>query len=247
MHRVFVSPRQIEASRIIIDESSAVHHLRTVLRVAPGDRLTCVDGGGREYEGAITECDARRLIMRIEASRPSVEAGPALWLAQGIPKGSRFEWAIEKATELGASRIAPLLTRHTVVRIAERASSAKVARWRRVAAAAARQCRRAVVPVIDPPQSLEAFMDALPPDGLIVMPTLQVSAPPLSEMLASRAPGCVGPVIVLIGPEGDFSKEEVAMAQARGAQPVSLGMLTLRSETAAVAALAMVRYAFGCP
>ena len=258
MPRVFVSPENITASRITIDEPSTVHHLQTVLRVAVGDRLTCVDGCGREYEGAVVACDARHLTLRVEASRPSVEVGPSLWLAHGIPKGARFDWAIEKATELGAARIVPLLTRHTVVRMTVAGSASKVARWQRLAAAAARQCHRAVIPAIDSPQSFHAFLAMLPLESVILMPTLQIAAPSLSDTLKRLSRAVAGPaapcreasehpIILLIGPEGDFSKEEVALAQAHGAQPVSLGSLTFRSETAAIATLAMVRYAFGCP
>jgi len=234
----------VHGSVITIDHAATLHHIRDVLRLGPGDRILCCDGEGAEYAGTITRAHRRGLTVAVERRREAPSArGPTLWLAQGLPKLERFEWIVQKATELGAGRLSPLLTRHSVIRLGAEQGRAKHARWQRIAREAAEQCRRPTVPVIDPPQSFESFIRTLARADLVLMPTLAATAIPLCEALTeSRA---AREVLVLIGPEGDFSREEVALAQHHGARPVSLGGLTLRTETAAVAVLAILGYALG--
>ncbi|MBI3323429.1 MAG: 16S rRNA (uracil(1498)-N(3))-methyltransferase [Candidatus Omnitrophica bacterium] len=223
-----------------------------MLRLGVGDRILCCDGAGAEYVGTIARAHRRGLTVaverRLDPSTPppgGVAQGRGLmvWLAQGLPKAGRFEWIVQKATELGVARVSPLLTRHSVIRLGAEQGRAKHARWKRIAQEAAEQCRRSTVPIIDPPQPFEPFIRMLARAELVLIPTLAVTAIPLSEAL-KEARG-VRDVLVLIGPEGDFSREEVALAQHHGARPVSLGALTLRTETAAVAMLAILDYAFG--
>jgi len=253
--RFFVPPSAIHGSTITIERPEEVHHLRDVLRLGKGDRVACFDGTGTEYVGVIAGATRHDVIVQIE-QRVERSASPlTVWLAQGLSKTSKtFEWIVQKATELGVARISPLLSRHTVVRLTPDQGRSKVARWQRIAQEAAKQCRRATVPTVDLPQSFEAFLHqvtGLPAPGssgqagrpLILMPTLAVTAIPLSEALKESHSSET--VLVLIGPEGDFSPEEVALAQAHGARPVSLGTLTLRTETAAIAVLAVIRCAFG--
>lgn len=234
----------MRGSVITIDHAATLHHLRDVLRLGPGDRILCCDGTGAEYVGTITREHRRGLTVAVERRLDaSARRGLMVWLAQGLPKPGRFEWIVQKATELGAGRLSPLLTRHSVIRFGAEQGRAKHARWERIAREAARQCRRPTVPVIDLPQPFESFIRSQARAELVLMPTLAVTAIPLSEALKeSRG---VREALVLIGPEGDFSREEVALAQAHGARPVSLGGLTLRTETAAIAMLAILDYVFG--
>ena len=234
----------MHGSVITIDHAATLHHIRDVLRLGPGDRILCCDGAGAEYVGTITRAHPRGLTVAVERRLDaSSRRGPMVWLAQGLPKAGRFEWIVQKATELGVGRLSPLLTRHSVIRLGAEQGRAKHARWERIAREAARQCRRPAVPVIDPPQPFESFIRSQAHAELVLMPTLAVTAIPLSEALKeSRG---VREALVLIGPEGDFSREEVALAQAHGARPVSLGGLTLRTETAAIAMLAILDYVFG--
>ena len=254
MHRVLVSPPQLLDSTITLDDPAQTHHLRDVLRLRTGDRVVCFDGEGHECAGVIVAQRREQVVIELTASTREIREGATIWLAQSLLKGERFEWVIQKATELGVSRLSPLVTQHTVIRITEGQAQKKHERWQRLAQEAAKQCQRATIPAIDPPATLEHLLPRMEPLALVLMPTLASTTIPLDEALKGqtlRALRPIGPeadareVALLIGPEGDFSREEVVLAQAYGARPVSLGRLTLRAETAALAALSMIKYALG--
>jgi 16S rRNA (uracil1498-N3)-methyltransferase len=164
-------------------------------------------------------------------------------LAQALIKPERFEWVVQKATELGVDRVMPVVTARTVVRLGPDQAKHKVARWQRIAREAAKQCGRAKVLRIDTAQPFDQFAPALARYPGVLMPTLLVRAIPLKEGLESIKE--MASVMALIGPEGDFTRDEVALAQRYGARPVSLGHLTLRSETAAIAMLAILQHTLG--
>jgi len=240
MPRVIVPPDAILPDTVTIADPRELHHLLDVLRVKVGDRLECADGAGRAYAGAIRRCSRRGIVMKI--SERSDESTPALrlTLAQALIRPERFEWVIQKATELGVEAITPLMTRRTIVRLATGRLDHKLSRWQRIIREAAKQCGRATLPTIASPQELRAAVGSLDPQACVLMPTLATTAPSLNEELKARSG--VKAVVVLIGPEGDFTPEEVALAQRHGARPVSLGGLTLRSETAAIATLAILQH-----
>ncbi len=242
-HRFLISTDQVHESTITIDSPQELRHIQTVLRLTVGDQVRCFDGTGAEYLGTIEQQTKRALVVRIDRRIQPTGGELTLWLAQGLLKAERFEWVVQKATELGVSRLTPLVTAHTVIRLTEDQGRAKAARWRRIAQEAAKQCGRPTVPHIDEPQPFKTLMASLQPGGLVLIPTLSMTTIPLADAL--KTVGRVADVTLLIGPEGDFTRDEVSDAQAHGARPVSLGPLTLRSETAAVAGLAMLRYAFG--
>ena len=243
LKRFVVPPKQIRGSTITLDDPQELHHLRAVLRLKPGDRLICFDGQGSEYLGTIDRQTSQQVVIRIENQlRLSTEQDPlTLWLVQALPKSARFDWVVQKATELGVSRISPLITQRTIVRPSSAGAEAKRTRWQRIAQAAAKQCRRATIPTVDAPRRFEEVVTAFSSDSLVLIPTLESSTIPIGQVL--KAASRVTEVVILIGPEGDFTADEVALAKAHGAQPVSLGPLTLRAETAALASLAVVRYA----
>ncbi len=213
------------------------------MRLGVGDQLACFDGQGTEYVGTISRKTGRGLIIQIVRTSHKPQQTATLWLAQGLLKADHFDWVVQKATELGVARLSPILTHHTVIRLTTDQGRLKHTRWQRIAQEAAKQCRRTTLPLVDPPQPFERFLLSAPPTALLLMPTLTTTAIPLSEAL--KAHRAAHEVIILIGPEGDFSRGEVAFAEAHGARPVSLGPLTLRAETAAVATLAIVQYALG--
>jgi 16S rRNA (uracil1498-N3)-methyltransferase len=240
MHRFLIPPEKIIGQTVILDDPREVHHLRDVVRLRPGDALICFDGQGQECAGTIRSSRRGQVVIDLVSTTSRPPHGAGVWLAQGLPKGERFEWIVQKATELGVERITPLLTRHAVVKLSAEQGARKQTRWQRIAAEAAKQCGRATVPQMDAPSTMAAVLPRLQACELVVMPTLAGPTQPLHVVL-DRARG-VRRVGVLIGPEGDFHQEEVVAAQAHGAQPVSLGELTLRSETAAVATVAILRY-----
>lgn len=236
---------------ISLDDPRQIHHLRDVLRLGLGDQIVAFDGQGSQWLGTIARAGARRVVIQLgqQRDRP-VEQAVSLWLGQALLKADRFEWVVQKATELGAATLSPLVTRHTVVRLSSEQAIARRQRWQRIATEAAKQCQCATIPVIDLPQSLEALLRRAQRASLILIPTLSVTTIPLQEVLSARQAGRPAEasaqagreVVVLIGPEGDFSSEEVALAEKFGARPVSLGPRTLRAETAAIATLAILQY-----
>lgn len=241
MRRFFIPPEHIHGSVAVLRDAQTVHHIRDVLRLAIGDEVACFDGQGQEYLGRITGTGADEVRLALERRAARDVSRTALWLLQAIPKGERFDWLLEKATELGVERLWPMITARTVVRVTPQQAPRKLERWRRVAQAAAQQCGRSTLPVVESLVSFEPALEAIRDVPLVVMPTLAVPTVLLADAL--RAHPHVDRVAVLIGPEGDFTPDEVRLAERVGAQPVSLGPLTLRSETAALAALSMLQFA----
>ncbi len=240
MHRVLIDPRHVSGSTITVDDPKALHHLRVVLRLKRGGRVVCFDGQGGEYRGTIRQLSSRRATVSI--GRQERRSSPALsiWLIQSLIKRDRFDWVVQKATELGVARLSPVVTQRTVVRISEEQRPYKHRRWCRIAEEAAKQCGRSTLPIIDSPQAFASLLPSLDGVPLVLIPTLAVATKPLRDVLTkAHHPS---EIAVLIGPEGDFTYEEVRQAQARKAQPVSLGQLTLRTETASLATIAILRY-----
>jgi 16S rRNA (uracil1498-N3)-methyltransferase len=245
VHRFLISPRNVHGSTITVDDPQELHHLRVVLRLTRGDRVCCFDGGGMEYVGTITRSSPRQLAVAIQTQVRAAEEHPRIWLAHSLIKGPRVDWVLQKATELGVARLTPLLTERTVIRLSEEESRKKTARWNRIIQEAAKQCGRSTLPILDSPQPFGSLLPSLNRVPLVLLPTLTIEAKPLRDEL--RAVSGITEVAVLIGPEGDFSLEEIQQAIKHGAHPVSLGRLTLRTETAALSTLAILHYALGTP
>ena len=243
MHRVLVPPHAVQRDRVIVSDPDRLHHLRHVLRVSTGDALECCDGQGHSYTGRILTHSARALVVQLDAALPEPPVVLPVTLAVSLIKLDRFEWMVEKATELGVDRLLPLVTARTVIRPSPAQAERRVERWRRIIREAAQQCGRRRLPEIEAPQPFERAIAGFAQDACMLMPTLAGQTVPLRDALAGLAQR--GSAAILIGPEGDFTPEEARLAAGRGATLVSLGALTLRSETAALATLAAVRYAAG--
>ncbi len=238
MHRILVSPKAIQDDTITITDPSTLHHLCDVLRLKAGERVECLDGQGSRYTGLVTEIGRQELVVDIERRMQEPLPFLQITLAQSLIKPSHFEWAIQKATELGVSRIVPLLTARTTVKSSPDGVEHRVIRWKRIVEEAMAQSGLARVPRMESPQPFESFVKGLG-GQLVLIPTLVGETKTLSQQCHDVRQGTQ--VTVLIGPEGDFSPEEVAFATRYGARPVRLGPLTLRSETAAVVALALLQ------
>ena len=242
MHRVLIPPHAVRGSEITLTDPGALHHLLNVLRVGVGERLECFDGQGRSYAGRILRAGRQAATIAIDERMEEPPPRLAITLGQALIKPEQFEWVIQKATELGVTQILPTLTSRTRVRLPRSAGAARMTRWRRIAEAAAAQCGRSVVPLIAEPQGFEDVLQAVG-SRYTLLPTLAEQGTPLedhgSRLQRARE------AAVLIGPEGDFSAEEVALAKRHGAHPVTLGRATLKSETAAIATLAILQHVVG--
>lgn len=239
MARFFLSPDAWDGQPVLGGDEAK--HAAQVLRVRAGDRIVVFDGRGRSARAEVLEVGktAIRLALGESVSRPVV--APEILLAQAVPKGKTMDWVVQKAVELGVTAIQPLITRHTVVQVGEDDASRKSAKWQRVALEACKQCGQDHLPEVLPARD---FSDWLPTaDGEVkIIGSLFPGARPLRDIL--RAAVVPSRVILLVGPEGDFSPEEVDAAVAAGFQPATFGSIVLRAETAAIFGISAIRYEF---
>jgi 16S rRNA (uracil1498-N3)-methyltransferase len=241
MPRFYVPPETINRDRVVIS-GPQVHHIVNVLRLKAGDEITLFDGSGYEYRSRITVFQPGKLVVDIQAKlRPAVESPVNIVLGQALIKMDKLELVIQKATELGVSRIVPLVCARSR-RIAPQVLARKQERWRRIAAEAAQQCGRIRPPRVEGLRGMDQFCADFGAAGLKLI-CWQQEGRRLREVLAEVEP--VDEVVLLIGPEGDFEPEEVSLAQECGFIPVGLGPRTLRAETAAIAALCLIQCQLG--
>lgn len=242
MHRVLIPPLAAPADQITINDLHDLHHLVRVLRIKPGDELACFDGQGWTYRGRVTRVGAQQLRVSVDHRSREPALRVRLTLAQSLIPPAQFEWVLQKATELGVARITPVVTSRTAVRPSSRGAVHRMERWRRIVIEASAQSGRATLPVVDEPARFEDIVKTFGARD-ILLPTLVDPRVPLADHL-KRLNGATD-IVLLIGPEGDFSPEEVSLAQRAGAHPVSLGTATLRSETAAITTLAILQHTLG--
>jgi 16S rRNA (uracil1498-N3)-methyltransferase len=237
--RVYVDAPVAAGKRLVV-EGSAANHITRVLRLRNGDALTVFDGSGGEFGARIEEFRKDSVVVCVEDHRPLDRESPLpLTLAQGISRGERMDWIIQKATELGASRIVPLFTKRSVVRLDEKQAERKLQHWRAIAVAACEQCGRNRIPDLAAPMD---FFDVLPADAsgvtrLLLSPTGDLRIDDLQDVAKG--------ITVLIGPEGGLEDVEQEAAIAAGFKAVRLGPRVLRTETAAIAALTIIQRYFG--
>ena len=220
------------------------HHCAQVMRQAVGDLFAVFDGHGTEAKARITEIAHDQVKFQILAKAASPQTAHPVCLAQALTKAKSMDLIIEKATELGVSELAPLQSDHSVAHVGEEKADAKVEKWQKLTVEAAKQCGQNWLPVIHPPQAPKDFVAALPKGAVKLIASLQHEAKPLKgvlrEQLTGLKPGT--PIVVMIGPEGDFTPAEIGQARSAGFHPVSLGKIILRAETAAFFALSAIAY-----
>lgn len=223
---------------------NAARHVQ-VLRLQPGAALSLFDGRGGQWQAVVDEIGRKAVSARVQAFEDSeAELRVAVTLACGMPANERMDTLVEKATELGAAQVRPLVTARSVLRVAGERAERKAQHWQAIAQAACEQCGRNRVPPVAAAQPLGAWL-ATPllagHTGLVL--SLDAAAPPLAHWLAhwqrGARPASAG-LVLLSGPEGGLAPDELADAQHAGYQPVSLGPRVLRADTAPLAALAVI-------
>ncbi len=215
--------------------AGAARHAQ-VLRLQPGDTVTLFNGEGGEWEATITRMGRSDVAVRVDGHQPLEREAPrAVRLALGMPANERMDWLVEKAAELGAVAIDPLIAERSVLRLSGERATKKQGHWQAIAVAACEQCGRNRVPAVATPQDFSKWLAALRHDGPKLVLSLDDDTRPLPECIAN-APA-TAPVLLLSGPEGGLSPAEVEAAKAQGFQPVTLGSRVLRAETAPLAAL----------
>jgi len=242
MSRFYVRPEDVAGDKINIEKEES-HHIIDVMRLKEGDPITVFDGTGREYDGKIGTVANKRVTIGILSSRTvSKKIKTSIALAQAMPKKDKMDLIVQKATELGVSKIIPIESSRTIVRVKGDKRQSKVDRWQKIAVEASKQSGRTELPGIG---SITAFADILASIGeydIAIMPCLSKRSVTLRQAL--KRANSPKSALVIIGPEGGFSDEEIGKAVKSGSVPVTLGPLVLKSDTAAIAALSILNHEF---
>ncbi len=237
--RVYVDA-PLEAGERVLVEGAAANHIARVLRLRAGDALTLFNGTEHEFGASIEEFRKDTVVVAIREARSENRESPlTLTLAQGISRGERMDWILQKATELGASRIVPVFTERSVVRLDAKQAQRKLQHWRGIAISACEQCGRNRVPEIALPVGVHEFL------GAADTAATRVLLSPTGELGIDDLGGSISNVVVLIGPEGGLTDVEQESALRAGFTAVRMGPRVLRTETAAIAALTIIQQKFG--
>lgn len=249
MHRFYIPPAAWNPDDLRLGESES-HHALNVLRLKPGERVVVFNGNGVEATAEVradSDKHAVRLLVRQQIKTPPLPC--RITLAQAVPKGKNMDLIVQKAVELGAGEIAPLLSERTVTRLEDESDLAgKQEKWQTVAVEAAKQCGQNWLPGVARPQSPRAFFQARGANAfdLMLIASLQSDSRHLRHWLqehreahADRPPTSA---LVLVGPEGDFTPAELSLARSAGCRPITLGPIVLRVETAAIYCLSVLSY-----
>ena len=213
------------------------HYIGRVLRHAAGDAVQLFDGSGQEYLGELIDVGKKAVRVELrEQLAGQAESPLRIHLGQGLSRGERMDWAIQKATELGVSEITPIVSERCEVRLKDERADKRLAHWRQVAISACEQCGRSVLPRIHPPLLLADWLKQVEAELKLVLH-------PVAEPLTSHAKPAT--LAFLIGPEGGLSEAEVNQAKAAGFHAARLGPRVLRTETAPVVALAVAQQLWG--
>ena len=214
-------------------------HIAKALRMRPGEALTLCDGKGTDFDGVLETVTDRQVTVRISASRPSqAEPTLAVTLYQGLPKGDKMDWIVQKAVELGVTAVVPVATRRSVARLEGKADK-KQERWQRIAAEAAGQCGRGMLPSVERPLSWSQALSRLSGEPALVF--YEGGGRPLRELVTPSTRR----LSVFVGPEGGFDPEEIDAIRRQGGGVATLGPRILRCETAPLAALTLLMHLSG--
>lgn len=234
--RIFQSQPLSVSSDIVLDDT-ATHYIARVLRASPGDAVILFNGDGCDYHGVIGEISKRRVVVSLESEHPRHTETPIRTvLGLGISKGDRFDYAVQKATELGIKEIVPLISERVDVKLPVDRMAKKQAHWQAIAISACEQCERATIPLVHPPIALEEWVTN---NDCTMKWVLHHE---LDGHLTGETPESIA---LLIGPEGGLSQTELALAQGSGFLPLNLGPRVLRTETAPIVALTALGLRWG--
>src|SRR5712672_1094337 len=246
MHRFYVAPENWDPRGLAL-RGSEVHHARNVLRMQAGDKLVLFNGEGRELTAEITDVADHEIRLRKLHESEMAPLRCRIVLGQAIPKAKNMDLIVQKAVEIGATEIAPIISDRTIVQVDSENAAQKQSKWQQIAVEAAKQCGQNWLPHVHPPRKLSEFFSPAAAESfdLQLIGSLQPGARHLKQVLADysnehqRLPRSV---LMLVGPEGDFTPAELALARRNGCQPITLGPIILRVETAAIYCLSILSY-----
>jgi 16S rRNA (uracil1498-N3)-methyltransferase len=247
MHRFYISPENWHRDTLALTGSEA-HHARDVLRMKRGEKLVLFNGRGREITAEIVDLGGGEIRLRKlhEAETPPLRC--RIVLGQAVPKGKNMDLIVQKAVEIGAAEIAPIISDRTIVQVDSGSAGQKQSKWQQIAIEAAKQCGQNWLPRVHVPMKLAEFFDTATPNAgfdLRLIGSLQPDAQHLKKILAdysSEHAHRPQSALMLVGPEGDFTPAELALARRHGCRPITLGPIVLRVETAAIYCLSVLSY-----
>ena len=243
MHRFFVPELYNEEMYI---EGVDARHISKVLRMQPGDKLQIVSDDGVSAMAEITAIASERVSVRcLEKLAESHEPRVRLVLAQGLAKGEKMDFIIQKAVEMGAYSVIPVAMEHSVVRLDGAKAAKKVERWQKIAESAAKQSKRDIIPQVQPVQSMAEMLASGDYETKIIAYECEDRLSLKAALKAAEAAGGIKELLLIIGPEGGISEGELELARQAGAVPVSLGRRILRAETAGLVAISAIFYETG--
>lgn len=243
--RFYIAPPALGSDQVELDAALS-HRLTKVLRLRPGAEVLLFDGSGIEANVRLDDISGRVVTASVLGRHDApVEPHVKLHLYQSITKGERFDWLLEKGTEIGVARFVPIIAARAVVKTSGEGN--RLDRWRRIVVEAAEQCGRGAVPVVEPPVAFANALAAAP--GVLLIPYEEAGADSLTIAAALRdeidAVFALGEISIFIGPEGGWEPDEVDAATSAGARAITLGERVLRSETAGLVAATLALHALG--
>jgi 16S rRNA (uracil1498-N3)-methyltransferase len=241
MNRLHIPRPELQDATVTIT-GDALSYLRDVLRIRPGALIEVFDGEGGIYASAVAQVSQVSVVIDLGPREERPFRGVRVTLLQGLPKADKFELVVQKAVELGVTSIVPVMCERSIVKLDERKAVERVIRWQRIADEAARQCQRADVVVVSP---VIAFGHLPGRPTAVTDCRLLLDEEEHSTRLQDALRGADATYQLLIGPEGGLTREEVALARSAGFVPVTLGPRILRTETAGLAALAILQHRLG--
>lgn len=242
MHRFFIP--QLYSEEMYIEGVDA-WHISKVLRMQPREKLQIVSDDGVSAVAEIASIDRERVYVRcLEKLAESHEPQVKLVLAQGLTKGEKMDFIVQKAVEMGAYSVVPVAMEHSVVRLEGAKAAKKVERWQKIAESAAKQSKRDIIPQIQPVQSMAQMLADNNFQTKIIAYECEDKISLKAALQAAEAGG-IQKLLLIIGPEGGISEHELELAKAAGAVPVSLGRRILRAETAGLVAISAIFYETG--
>jgi 16S rRNA (uracil1498-N3)-methyltransferase len=244
MHRFYVSPDNWNPNALSLSGAEA-HHARDVLRMKRGDRAVLFNGRGREITAEIVDLAGDEISLRRLQETETPPLRCRITLGQAIPKGKNMDLIVQKAVEIGAAEIAPLISERTIVDLGPKEAEQKKTKWQQIAIEAAKQCGQNWLPQVHAPRKLKDFFSGAGNFNLRLIGSLQPDATHLKKILADYTEqhrDRPRDVLMLVGPEGDFTPAELGLAKTNGCLPITLGPIILRVETAAIYCLSVLSY-----
>jgi 16S rRNA (uracil1498-N3)-methyltransferase len=240
VNRFFIEKIDPADKYAILSDADQLHHLKDVLRIKPSEKIAIFDRLGNEYVAQVTEIGTAAVKLEVKEKRPPCDIGVQITVACAIPKKVKMDDIIDKLTQLGVACIIPLQTERVIVKLDKQKKIQRFARWEKIALSAVKQSQRSNFVLIKPVLEFKDVISNSNDFDLKVIPTLDAQRMTLKEVFDHPAKP-IKKVMVLIGPEGDFTPIEIALAKQAGFLPVSLGKQVLRVDTAAIAAVSFIK------